>query len=150
MKLRTRIVNIAKLLKKKFSKGFLLFELLISTVILASATAGIIQVFIVSENHAMKAMILNHVSNILRQEVEMVISTPYQNVGNTSYTTNLLKLADGTTAYKMTVSWVVSPIGPPGGAYSGSEPPFKIVNVEGVWSFRGLTYTNIIQTVATP
>jgi hypothetical protein len=139
-------------IQKRKRKGYLLFELLVASMLLASSTAAIIQIFLVAERKAVLAMVQNRVSDVLRAEVETVISTNYSSVVSLTKNVNQLFTLHGTTptSYTVKVDWVVYDNGPNGAYYVNKEPPFKIVNVQGVWKFRNVTYTNIIQTVATP
>lgn len=139
------------LLRQKGSGGYLLIEVVIAGVILATATAGMMGVFHLSERKAMYSILQNRATIILRNEVEMVIDSPYDMINTTNRpTVTLLKPnpdAPDTSAYMMEVDWQVFTFP---NSSAQIEPRFKVVNVRGIWSFRGVSRTNIMQTVAIP
>jgi type II secretory pathway pseudopilin PulG len=145
-------------------KGFLLLEVLISTVILAFSTVGLYLLFLTAEQRAMFSILQARAINELRNQTEQVIVTPYNDPKLTykkgsNPTTNFQQqitlfnsgaLKDNPNAeYKMDIFWDVFEF-PNDNPKFDDEPFFKIVNVRGVWTFKGKERVNIIQTVVLP
>lgn len=141
----------------KGKRAFILLEVMVATVLLGMATMGIMGLFMLAYKQATYSILLNRVVSKLREETEVVLSTPYEDIKSKKGGPQVLwnprahtKIQDSEKdeGYTITVSWNVFEFPNPQNAIK--EPPFKIINVQGDWKYRERKYTNVIQTVVVP
>lgn len=147
-------------LPKRRQQGYLLLELMVASVVLAVATSGIMSIFLMAQSRGMYSILQNNAVTILREEVETVLATPHEDLDSNYQTgqkvvrVQQLDLMDPYNPtpnpnpnYPIEIRWEV--ISFPN-AFVKREPDFKIVNVYGVWSYRGTMNTNVLQTISVP
>lgn len=126
-----------------------------SITILAMAAFGISMLFLHAERIGMYSILQNRAIHLLRQEAEKTLATPYTLITN-EYQTNLLLFkpdpdASGyfstEKAYTVNIRRRVFTFP---NVDNQVEPAFKMINLEGEWSFKGNQYTNVIQTICVP